>query len=361
MSESTGKEPSMFSERLKNLKAYVPGEQPQDRKYIKLNTNESPYPPGPSIREALGRFDFERLRLYPDPQARRLREKLAEIYRVRPGQVFVANGSDEALSFCFYAFFEPARGKVLFPEFTYSFYPVYCNFYNLPYGTVPLDENYGVDLDGFLATDSCGLIFANPNAPTGVSLPLERMDAFLGRYPADKAVVVDEAYVDFGAESALPLLERHSNLIVVRTFSKSMSLAGLRLGFVIAQEPLVEALFRVKDSFNSYPVDSLTQLLGEIALSDGPYYRSMREKIIRTRERFSADLRDLGWLVLLSKTNFVFAAKKGIPGRQIYELLKGRGILVRHFALEGIEDFVRITMGTDEDMGVLLGEIKRSF
>lgn len=351
----------MFSERLKNLKAYVPGEQPQDRQYVKLNTNESPYPPSPLIREALHQFDSARLRLYPDPQAKRLRESLADIYRVRPGQVFVANGSDEALSFCFYAFFEPARGKILFPEFTYSFYPVYCNFYDIPFEKIPLGEDYGVDLNGFLKRDSCGLIFANPNAPTGMSLTMDGIDAFLGRYPRDNAVVVDEAYVDFGAESVLPLLEQHRNLIVVRTFSKSMSLAGLRLGFIIAHESLVDALFRVKDSFNSYPVDSLTQLLGEIAISDQPYYRSMREKIIRTRERFSAELRGMGWFVLPSKANFVFAAQKGIPGRRVYEILKSKGFLVRHFEIKGIEEFVRITMGTDEDMDVLLNEMMRSF
>ncbi len=351
----------MFSERVQRLKAYVPGEQPQDRRYIKLNTNESPYPPSPLVREALQRFDYERLRLYPDPQAGRLREKVAEVYGVKPAQVFVANGSDEALSFCFYAFFEPTLGKVLFPEFTYSFYPVYCNFYDLEYGKVPLDEEYAVDPDGFTESGSCGIIFANPNAPTGIALDANQIDGLLDRYPRDRPVLVDEAYVDFGAETALTLLERHRNLVVIRTFSKSMSLAGLRLGFVIAHEPMVEALSRVKDSFNSYPVDSLTQWIGEAAISDEPYYRSMREMIIRTRERFCHGLRQLGWTVLPSKTNFVFATRKGVSGRRIYEVLKGKGILVRHFDIRGIEDFVRITVGRDEDMGLLLDEVRRSF
>jgi histidinol-phosphate aminotransferase len=348
----------MLSERIKSLKAYVPGEQPQDRKYIKLNTNESPYPPSPLINNVLREFDFDRLRLYPDPLAKRLREKIAEVYGVRTEQVFVANGSDEALSFCFYAFFDAAHGKVLFPEFTYSFYPVYCNFYGIPYEKVPLGEDYVVDVDGFLRMDSCGIIFANPNAPTGISLPLERIESLLGRYPQENAVLVDEAYVDFGAESALGLLNAHRNLVVIRTFSKSMSLAGLRLGFVVAHESLIEALFRVKDSFNSYPVDTLTQMMGEIALSDESYYRAMREKIILTRERFSQRLREMGWLVLPSKTNFVFATKEGITGLQVYRTLREKGILVRHFDTKGIEDFVRITIGTDGDMETLLKAIK---
>jgi histidinol-phosphate aminotransferase len=347
----------MFSERLKRLKAYVPGEQPQDRSYIKLNTNESPYPPTPRMRQALLGFDPERLRLYPDPMAVRLRKKLAEVYRVTEGQVFVANGSDEALSFCFFAFFDPGRGRLLFPEFTYSFYPVYCDFYGIDYEKVPLATDFCVDVEGFLCRDSCGIIFANPNAPTGISLPLEGIRTLLLRYPRDKVVIVDEAYVDFGGESAIPLLEEHPNLLVVRTFSKSMSLAGLRLGFVIGNEPLIQGLFTVKDSFNSYPLDQIALYLGEVALSDEAYYRSMRERIIRTRERFCLRLRKLGWTVLPSKANFVFAKKESVRGKRIYETLRDRGILVRHFEIHGIEEFVRITIGTEEDMERLLKEV----
>jgi len=352
---------SMFSDRVKALKAYVPGEQPQDRKYIKLNTNESPYPPGPLVDEAIRGFDYKRLRLYPDPLAKRLRQKVSEVYGVDPEQVFVANGSDEALSFCFYAFFDAAHGKVLFPEFTYSFYPVYCNFYGIPYEKVPLGKDYGVDVESFLGKDSCGIIFANPNAPTGISLSLEEMGSLLSRYTRENAVVVDEAYVDFGAESALELLNAHRNLVVIRTFSKSMSLAGLRLGFVIAHESLIEALFKVKDSFNSYPVDALTQSIGEAALNDEGYYKAMREKIILTRERFSQKLQEMGWHVLPSKTNFVFAKKPGIDGSSVYRNLRDQAILVRHFDMKGIEDFVRITIGTDEEMETLLKAVERSF
>ncbi len=347
----------MFSERLKRLKAYVPGEQPQDRSYIKVNTNESPYPPTPLIRQTLLSFDPERLRLYPDPKAVGLRRKLAETYGVREGQVFVSNGSDEALSFCFYAFFDPGRGKLLFPEFTYSFYPVYCDFYGIGYEKVGLAPDFRVDPERFLGRESCGIIFANPNAPTGIALPAKEIGSLLARYPQDRVVIVDEAYVDFGAESAIPLLKEHPNLLVVRTFSKSMSLAGLRLGFAIANEPLIEGLFTVKDSFNSYPLDQLALYLGEVALSDEAHYRSMREKIVKTRDRFCLRLRELGWTVLPSKTNFVFARKEGVAGKRVYEFLKSRGILVRHFAIPGIQDFVRITIGLDEDMDRLLQEV----
>ena len=347
----------MFSERLKRLKAYVPGEQPQDRRYIKLNTNESPYPPTPLIRQALLDFDTDRLRLYPDPKAVGLRRRLAETCGVRESQVFVANGSDEALSFCFYAFFDPGRGKLLFPEFTYSFYPVYCDFYGIVYDKVSLGPDYRLDLERFLGRESCGAIFANPNAPTGIALPAEEIGSFLARYPRDRVVIVDEAYVDFGAESAIPLLKKHPNLLVVRTFSKSMSLAGLRLGFVIANEPLIEGLFTVKDSFNSYPLDQFALYLGEAALADEAYYRSMREKIVRTRDRFCERLRRMGWTVLPTKTNFAFARKEGVAGGRVYDFLRGRGILVRHFAIPGIEDFVRITVGLEEDMERLLQEL----
>ena len=212
-------------------------------------------------------------------------------------------------------------------------------------------------MEEYLGRDSCGIIFANPNAPTGISLPLERIRHLLDNYPEDRAVIVDEAYVDFGAETALPLLREHRNLLIVRTFSKSMSLAGIRLGFVIGHESLVGALGTVKDSFNSYPVSMLTQFIAEKALEDEDYYRAMRQKIMATREAFSGELQRLGWEVLPSRANFVFARKRGMPGGEVYRTLKQKGILVRHFDLEGIRDFVRITIGTDEEMGVLGREL----
>jgi histidinol-phosphate aminotransferase len=354
-------ENSMLSARMKELRPYVPGEQPRDRQYLKLNTNENPYPPSPKIKAFLEEFDIDTLRLYSDPLSRDLRECIASRYQVAEEEVFVSNGSDEALSFCFYAFFDSEQDPLLFPEFTYSFYPVYCDFYHISYERIPLDGDYGVHLEGFLERPSCGVIFANPNAPTGHGLPLDRIRDWLQRYPADRVVIVDEAYVDFGGESAVGLIREFPNLVIVQTFSKSFSLAGLRLGFVIARAPLVEALFTVKDSFNSYPTDTLSQKIGAIAVSDTAYYADITRKILETRERFIAQAADHGWQVLPSKANFVFASRPGVAGGEVYRRLKERGILVRHFDVEGIRDFVRITIGRPEDMDRLLTEMKEAF
>ena len=351
----------MFSERLKRLVPYTPGEQPQDRKYLKLNTNENPYPPSPRIRQALESLDIERLRLYPDPMSAKLREKLALRWGLNKDQVFVSNGSDEALSFCFYAFFGNERGKLLFPDVTYSFFPVYCSFYDIQCETVPLNDDFTIDLGKFIEKPGCGVIFPNPNAPTGMHVPLEQVTHLLENYPRDRVVVIDEAYIDFGGESAVGLIHRFPNLAVVRTFSKSMSLAGLRLGFVLADEALVTALLTVKDSFNSYPADTLAQLIGEIALSDEAYYRRITQEIISTREDFTRKLVELGWNLFPSKSNFVLAGKKGVPGKKIYLALKERGILVRHFDLPRTKDFVRITIGKREDMERLLEVIGELF
>jgi len=352
----------ILSERIRKLKPYVAGEQPQDRKYLKLNTNENPYPPSPQVKRFLESLDPDRLRLYPDPSAIKVREKIGERYGLPKEQVFVSNGSDEALSFCFYAFFDSRYGKLLFPEVTYSFYPVYCDYYGIQYEKVPVSPGLSVSFQEFLKRkDSCGLLFANPNAPTGTYLTLQEIRALLKNYPSEKPVLVDEAYIDFGGESAVALLHDHKNLLLVRTFSKSMSLAGLRLGFVLAGKEIIDALVAVKDSFNSYPVGTLTQEIGQIALSDESYYRSINNKIVAAREGFSSDLEKLGWTVLPSKANFVFARKQGHPGKQVYLKLKERGILVRHFDGDKVRDYVRITIGTQEDMQRLLGEIRSLF
>jgi histidinol-phosphate aminotransferase len=352
----------MLSERMKKLTPYVPGEQPQDRSYIKLNTNENPYPPSPKIKKFLETFDIGRLRLYSDPLANSLRERLAEREGVKKEQIFVSNGSDEALSFCFYAFFDSFHGKLLFPEFTYSFYPVYCDFYGIDYRKIPLDRSYRVDVEKFLDQgDSCGIIFANPNAPTGISLPLAEIVRLLQNYPKNNVVIVDEAYVDFGGESAVSLINEYGNLLIVKTFSKSMSLAGLRLGFVVGNSDLIAALFTVKDSFNSYPADMLSQLIGEIAVSDSVYYADVTKRIVETRAYFATELENRGWRVLPSKANFIFTGKAGHSGKEIYLKLKQRGILVRHFDLEGIRDFVRVTIGTRPDMERFLLEAEALF
>jgi histidinol-phosphate aminotransferase len=352
---------SMLSDRVKRLVPYTAGEQPQDRKYLKLNTNENPYPPSPRIKTFLEGFDIERLRLYPDPLSERLREKLGLRYGLDKEQIFVSNGSDEALSFCFYAFFGSERGKLLFPRITYSFFPVYCSFYDISYESIALKDDFTIDVGKFLEKVGCGLILANPNAPTGIALPLKSIAYLLENYPQDRVVVIDEAYVDFGAESAVDLIHKHPNLAIVRTVSKSMSLAGLRLGFVLASKTLISALFTVKDSFNSYPVDILAQRIAEIAVSDEDYYQTLIKEIISVREDFKAALLDLGWAVLPSKANFVFARKSGLSGKDIYLELKSRGILVRYFEGERTRDFVRITIGKREEMGKLIQVIRKVF
>ncbi|MBN1930427.1 MAG: histidinol-phosphate transaminase [Desulfobacterales bacterium] len=347
---------------MKKLTPYIPGEQPQDRKYLKLNTNENPYPPSPWIKTFLKSFDIEKLRLYPDPLFQNLRAKIAQGCGVQSENVFISNGSDEALSFSFYAFFDSCQGELLFPEFTYSFYPVYCDFYGIKYEKIPLRDDFRIDIEAFLTKkDSCGIIFPNPNAPTGICLSIKSLIHLLDNYSQDRVIIIDEAYVDFGGESAVSLIDRYRNLLIIKTFSKSMSLAGLRLGFAIGSKELIQALFTVKDSFNSYPAGMLAQLIGAIAISDTAYYQSITEKIIQTRDYFYSELKRLGWNVLPSKANFIFAEKKGTPGEEIYLRLKARGILVRHFNVQGINNFVRITIGTKKEMDLFLDEVEKIF
>lgn len=352
----------MLSQRIQNLTPYVPGEQPQDRAYVKLNTNENPYPPTPNIAAYLKSFDIGRLRLYPDPLFWSLRKAIASRYRIDEDQVFVGNGSDEVLAFAFYAFFDSEYGKLLFPEFSYSFYPVYCNLYGIEYRKVPLNKDFSINIEDYIGGEmSCGIILPNPNAPTGMLLSIDTVTRLLERYPEAQVVVIDEAYIDFGGQSAVSLIKQYKNLLVTRTFSKSMSLAGLRLGFAMGDEALISALFRVKDAFNSYPADILAQHIGQIAIQDRDYYSAITKKIIQTRETLSEALKDMGWLVLPSHANFILAAKKGIAGETIYTRLKENGILVRHFNIDGIKDFVRITIGTDEDIQALLAAIRALF
>jgi histidinol-phosphate aminotransferase len=352
----------MFSRRLKSLTPYVPGEQPRDRSYLKLNTNESPYPPSPRIEAFLREFDPALLRLYPDPWSLNLRRKMAGKYGLSEDHIFVGNGSDEVLSFVWYAFFDGRYGRLLFPEFTYSFFPVYCDFYEVPYRRIPLRPDFSVDVEAMIENGgepSCGIIFPNPNAPTGVALELDRIKALMDRYPSDRVVVIDEAYVDFGAQSAIGMIADYENLIVTRTCSKSFSLAGLRLGYAFGNPDLIRALFTTKDSFNSYTVGRLTQSIGEIAMEDEEWIAEKTSRIVETRTFFSDALHAQGWEVLPSRANFVFARKTGLSGQYIYETLKNRGILVRYFNVEGIRDFVRITIGTKEDMTRLLEETPR--
>jgi len=350
--------PALVSARAKTLTPYTPGEQPQDRQYIKLNTNENPYPPAPAVQNLLKEYRAEELRLYPDPQSSRLRREISARFQLSPEEVFTGNGSDEVLSFIFYAFFDAHNGPVLFPAHTYSFYPVYCTYYGLDAHKIPMGEDFSVRLDLFREqTEYSGVIFPNPNAPTGMALSRQQIANFLRSARKDRVYVIDEAYVDFGAESCSSLVREFSNVVVVHTFSKSRSLAGLRLGFALGNPELIQTLFTVKDSFNSYPLNRLSQELAIRALQDEHYFQDVRARVINTRNYTVEQLEQRGWRVLPSAANFIFAAPPGIDGHTVYTDLKERGILVRYFNHAGINGFVRITIGTEEQMDSLFSTL----
>jgi len=332
------------------LEEYVPGEQPQDRKYIKLNTNESPFPPSPSVLDSVGRKELEDLRLYSDPDCRGLKTALAKRYNVTAKQIFVSNGSDDILNFSFWAFGKDR--KAYFPEISYGFYEVYAKLHGVEATKIQLKDDFSIDPADYYVKDGM-IVIANPNAPTGIALSVEQIEKILQSNP-DQLVLIDEAYVDFGGESCVELVDKYDNLLVVMTYSKSRSLAGARLGFAIANEAIIRDLEKIKFSTNPYSINRLTLICGEAALADEAYYRANCEKIIDTRTRTVKELEKLGFEVLPSKTNFVFARKPGIDGTMIYEKLKAHGILVRHFSNPKISDFNRITIGADEEMDALI-------
>jgi len=345
-----------WNSRTKNLSPYVPGEQPKDRQFIKLNTNENPYPPSPRVIEAIQKAVNDSLRLYPDPECTVFREAIAAYCRVRPEQVFTGNGSDEILAFAFAAFFEnSSRAKpILFPDITYSFYPVYARFWDIPYRTIPLNDNFFINTAEY-TIPSGGVVFPNPNAPTGIALPLNDILSLAEYLEKTKNVfILDEAYTGFGADSAVPHIVDYPNLLSVHTLSKSGSLAGLRAGFAIGSVELIEGLRRVRDSFNSYTVDRLALAGATAALSDPFYYNEINSRVVRTRERVTEALRIMGFTVLPSAANFIFMKSLNINGSDIFSALREKGILVRHFNKERISDFLRISMGTDDDMDVFL-------
>jgi histidinol-phosphate aminotransferase len=333
-----------------DLSPYVPGEQPKQGGLVKLNTNENPYPPSRHVLAAIAAAT-DRLRLYPDPGASALREAIAAHCDVTPDQVFAGNGSDEVLAHTFQALLRH-EAPLLFPDITYSFYPVYCGLYGIRFDAVPLDAAMRVQIADYRLPCSA-ILLSNPNAPTGIALPRAAIEALLAEHP-DQLVVIDEAYVDFGAESAVPLVARHDNLLVVQTLSKSRALAGLRVGFAIGQRPLIEALERVKDSFNSYPIDCLAIAGAVAAINDKAWFEDTRARIIASREALTGALAGLGFEVLPSTANFVFARHPGRRGADLAAGLRERGILVRHFRKPRIEDFLRITVGTEDECSRLI-------
>jgi histidinol-phosphate aminotransferase len=342
--------------RVKNLTPYVPGEQPKDRKFIKLNTNENPYPPSPKVIEAIKNAIDEKLRLYPDPECMELRETLASCYDVKPQQVFAGNGSDEILAFAFGAFFEKT---ILFPDITYSFYPVYADLWDIPYSLVPLRQDFSIKLTDF-RIPSDGVIIPNPNAPTSIAIPLDEILSLAEFMEKQKKVlIIDEAYAAFGAESAVPYIEKYPNLLVINTLSKSKSLAGLRVGFAIGSVKLIEGLCRIRDSFNSYTLDRLALAGACAAVKDVSYYNEINSRIIMTRQRITKALSDLGFDVLPSSANFLFIKAPGIEGGTFFSALREQGILVRHFKKERISDYLRVSIGTDEEMDIFLESCRK--
>ena len=339
-----------WSKRARDLVPYTPGEQPRQRNWIKLNTNENPYPPSQKALAAIRAAAGETLRLYPDPECTSLREALAAIFDLKPAQVFVGNGSDEVLALCFQAFFDPER-TILFPDVTYSFYPVFADLYGLSYREVPLDERFGLRLESFVG-DKGGVVIANPNAPTGRAVSLCDIRMLLEGNP-ESVVIVDEAYVDFGAQSAVPLIDSYPNLVVVQTMSKSRALAGLRVGFALGNENLIAALNSVKNSFNSYTLDRLALAGAEGALRDGDYLRAITMKISSTRDWVADRLKRMGFEVSDSAANFLFISHPDIPAKVLLDGLRERGILVRWWDKPRISNYLRITVGTDQEMEAL--------
>lgn len=341
---------AFWSERIRDMVPYTPGEQPHDRQFIKLNTNENPYPPSPTVLEAIQKAAGDPLRLYPDPESTALREALADFHEVRPEQVFVGNGSDEVLALCFQAFFTPGR-PILFPDVTYSFYPVFAALYGQEFREISLGEHFGLPEKEFLGGNG-GVVIANPNAPTGREISLSAIREILEGNP-DVVVLVDEAYVDFGAASAVELVDAYPNLVVARTFSKSRSLAGLRVGYALADANLIAALCCVKNSFNSYPLDRLAQAGAEASLKDNDYFQATLAKVITTRNSTAARLKSMGFTVYESSANFLFISHETVSAKTLLDGLREKGILVRWWDKPRISNCLRVTVGTDEEMDAL--------
>lgn len=354
-----GSVPPFWSPRVAALEPYVPGEQPRIANLVKLNTNENPYPPSPLAVEAIQDAAAEGLALYPDFESLALREAFASRHGLTPAQVFVGNGSDEVLAHAFFAFFRQAQ-PLLFADVTYSFYRVYAQLYEIGCEVQPVDDALRVDFDALArrAAQGCaGIVVANPNAPTGIGVPLARIETLLHACP-ERVVLVDEAYVDFGGQSALPLIARHPNLLVVQTLSKSRSLAGLRVGFACGQPHLIEALARVKNSFNSYPLDRLASAGAIAALADEAWFAKTRDAVVDTREGLALQLEDLGFEVLPSQANFVFARHPGHDAAGLAAALRARAVLVRHFRQPRIAQYLRISIGTRDQCSALIAALQ---
>ncbi|MCI8513962.1 MAG: histidinol-phosphate transaminase [Lachnospiraceae bacterium] len=340
---------------IRQVVPYVPGEQPDKAKMIKLNTNENPYPPAPGVVRALKEMRVDNLRLYPDPTCSSLIKVLAEYYGLGEDRVFVGVGSDDVLAMAFLTFFNSEK-PVLFPAVSYSFYRVWADLYRIPYECPALDPEFRIRPEDY-KRENGGIVFPNPNAPTSVFLPLDQVEEMI-RYNRDVVVIVDEAYIDFGGESAVKLTDKYENLLVVQTFSKSRSLAGMRIGYALGNPKLIKALHDVKYSFNSYTMNRTALTLGVEAVKDEAYFRENLAKILATRERVSKRMRELGFEFPESYTNFLFASHRRVPAKKLFDALRKRDIYVRHFDAPGIDRYLRITVGTDEEMDAFLNFVE---
>lgn len=347
-----------WEQNVRRVTPYVPGEQPKQDKIIKLNTNENPYPPSPAIKEAWRKMEMEtdRMRLYPDPAASELIAAIAETYGVKESQVFAGVGSDDVLAMAFLTFFH-SEHPVLFPDITYSFYDVWAELFRIPYHQIPLNDNFEIVKEDYFAENG-GIVFPNPNAPTGVEMPVSQIEEIIAANQ-DVVVIVDEAYVDFGAISVLPLIEKYDNLLVVQTFSKSRSLAGVRIGYAFGSEKLIKYLNDAKYSFNSYTMNRPSIAIGAAVVRDRKYFTETINKIISTRERVKKELAKLGFVFSDSKSNFLFVTHPQYSAKELFMELKEAGIFVRYFEKPRIDRYLRITIGTDEEMDCLLDFLKK--
>lgn len=344
-----------FLDKLRKIDPYVPGEQPKTASIIKLNANENPYPPAPGVAEVLRTFDTAKLAVYPDANAKALKTAVAERFSLRPAQVFLGNGSDDVLALAFQSFFCSDK-PILYPDITYSFYPVWCDLFRIPYETMPLDEDFCVNVRDYDKPNG-GIVLPNPNAPTGRGVSLDFLEDLL-QHNQDCVVIIDEAYVDFGAQSAVPLLDKYENLLIVQTTSKSRSLAGMRIGYALGSETLISTLEAVKNSYNSYTMDAVALAVGEASIRDEAYFQDTCRKVAATRDRSADELRALGFTVLPSLTNFLFVTHPEKKAPDIFAALREKGIFIRYFKLPRIDNYLRITVGTDEQMDKLLAALK---
>lgn len=344
-----------WTKNLRNIEPYVPGEQSKDKNIVKINANENPYPPSPKAAKVLKNFDTNKLRFYPSANSTKLKEAIAKYYKVDVSNVFVGNGSDDVLAVAFQSFFNSDK-PIVYPDLTYSFYPVWCSLFGIKYKNYPVGDDFRINPEDYKEKNG-GVVIPNPNAPTSLGEGLDFVEKILN-YNQDSVVIIDEAYVDFGGTSSIPLIDKYENLLVTGTFSKSRSLAGLRIGFAIGSKALIDVMEAVKNSYNSYTVDSLSIEMGAASIEDDEYFKSTCKKVIKTRERVTLELKKLGFDVLDSQTNFIFVTHNKHNMKSLFEYLKTQKVFIRYFSLPRIENYVRITIGTNEEMDIFLEKTK---